>query len=108
MVGGGGCQWGTCRQRWNKTLNMVSTAAKSKRLAAAVQSASLRPFFWGGGTPSQYGMGGSAGSKPMSFSSTNTTPTQGAPQPLRPHTDYSVNVCFRCGKPGQFVNFCPK
>ena len=30
-------------------LNMVSSAPKSKRLAAAVQSASLRPFFWVGG-----------------------------------------------------------
>ena len=38
-------------------------------------------------------MGGGAGSKPMSFSSTNATPTQRAPQPLRPHTDKSVKVC---------------
>ena len=33
-------------------LNMVSSAPKSKRLPAAVQSASLRPFFFGGGTHS--------------------------------------------------------
>ena len=43
-------------------LNIVSSAAKSKRSPATVQSASLRPFRGGGGgggrTPSQYGMGG--------------------------------------------------
>ena len=85
-------------------LNMVSSAPKSKRLAAADQSASGE----GGGHPFQYGMGGDAGSKPMSFSSTHVTPTQRAPQPLRPHTDNSVKVCFRCGEPEYFVNFHPK
>ena len=44
----------------------------------------------------------------MSFSSTHATPTQRAPQPLRPHTDNSVKVCFRCGEPEHFVNFYPK
>ena len=88
-------------------LNIVSSAVLSKRLAA-VQSASLRPFRREGGNPSQYYLGWGAGSKPMSFSSTQATPTQRAPQPLGPHTDNSVKVCFRCGEPGHFIHFCPK
>ena len=83
-----------------------SSAPKSKRSAAAVQSASLRPFRGGGGgTRIQYGMGGGAGSKPMSFSSTHATPTLRAPQP---HPENSVKVCFQCGEPDHFVHFCTK
>ena len=45
----GGWQWGKCRQRWGGNTEHGSSAPKSERLAAAVQSASLRPFRGGGG-----------------------------------------------------------
>ena len=90
-----------------------SSAAKSKRLAAAaVQSDSLRPFLGGGGggkhpIPVWQGRGCIV-SKPIFSSCIHATPTQRAPQPLRPLTDYSVKVCFRCGEPEDFENFSPK
>ena len=59
-----------------------SPAVKSKRLAATVQSDSLRPFLGGGSTPSQYGRGGGALSKPMFSSCIHPTPTQRAPHSL--------------------------
>ena len=54
MVGGGGCSCRRCCQQWREILNIVSSAAKSKRLPAAVQSASLLSFRGvggGGGSP---------------------------------------------------------
>ena len=52
MVGGGGCLCHRCCQQWREILNIVSSAAESKRLAAAVQSASLLSFRGvGGGSP---------------------------------------------------------
>ena len=56
MVGGSGCPCRRCCQRWGKILNIVSSAAKSKRSAAAVQSVSLRAFRGGGGRASDPSM----------------------------------------------------
>ena len=58
MGGHGGYPWGRCRQQWREVPNIVSSAARSKRLAAAVQSAALHAFGLAGGTPFQYVMGG--------------------------------------------------
>ena len=61
MVGGGGCSCRRCCQQWREILNIVSSAAESKRLPAAVQSASLLSFRGVGGghhIPVWHGGGG--------------------------------------------------
>ena len=98
-------------------LSIVTSAEKSKRLNAAVQSVAMqRPFRGGGGIPSRFGRGGvvipkaaarGAEQPPQQQSPSGPSEaprTQPGKNPIQP----GPKVCFRCGEPGHFINFCQK
>eukprot|EP00117_Sycon_ciliatum_P046989 scpid45287/ scgid33605/ len=96
-------------------LSIVTSAEKSKRLNAAVQSVAMqRPFR--GGIPSRFGRGGVVTPKAAARGA-EQPPQQQSPsgpseaprtQPGRNPIQPGPKVCFRCGEPGHFINFCQK
>ena len=111
MVGGGRCPCRRCCQQWREILNIFSSAAKSMRSAAAVQSASRRPFRgrWGGGDiPSQCVMGGV-----QALCQCLSPPRMQHPlKEVHKHLSHTPKTLSKStsgvASPGIFVNFCPK